>query len=246
MVLAKKKSRPQKKKTNLNPKRVSKRKQVRKKKIFSKKKPIIKTLSASPLTILLTGVPATGKTTLAKAWCQKMGWAYLSLNEMVEEQKLYSGVDEEDMAKVVRLTALETAANAWLRAQKGPCVVDGHLGCEIELDVMRVLVVRLNPNELAKRLEARGYIPSKVRENKMAELLDYCTVRAVQVYGAKKVYEMDETGKTPDKNLAEFAGFASAATPPDSFRPHVNWGDELFKEVDIYKSVIKEGHVHRT
>lgn len=196
--------------------------------------------------ILVTGVPGTGKTTLVKAWCEKEDWAYLGLNELVEEKKLYSGIDEEDMAKVARLPDLEKAANAWLNRQERPAVVESHLGCEIRLNVARVLVLRLHPDELARRLEARGYSPSKVRENKMAELLDYCTVRAIQIYGEKHVFEQDASRQTPEENRAVFSQFAASQTVPDSFKPHVNWGNELFKEVDVYRSIEPEGHVHKT
>ena len=43
--------------------------------------------------ILITGVPGTGKTTVAKLLSKKTGAALLEINKIVEVLKLYSGVD---------------------------------------------------------------------------------------------------------------------------------------------------------
>jgi adenylate kinase len=224
--------------------------------------------SSKPKTqvVLVTGVPATGKTTLCQAWCSREGGRFLPLNELVELQQLYSGIDEEDMAKVVRLPALEKAANEWIKEkskggqqidlgasrqsqsarptnQNYSLLIDGHLGCEIKLKVKCVLVLRLHPDELVKRLQARGYSPAKVATNKMTELLDYCTIQAIKNYGKAKVFELDVSGFTPAQTLDAFSKFMSSAKPDPRYKPHVDWSAQLFKEVDVYQPV-REGHVH--
>jgi adenylate kinase len=180
--------------------------------------------------ILLTGVPCTGKTSLARAWCAKSGWAFLPLGELVERKKLYSGVDMEDGTKIAKLKALEREANKIIKSSHSSILVEGHLGCEIKLNVSRVLVLRLQPDELASRLSARHYPKFKIEENRLAEMLDYCTVRSIQNYGEKKVYELDGSGSALGKNLARFASFASARAVPASFRPHADWSAQLFRE----------------
>lgn len=181
---------------------------------------------------LITGVPGTGKTTLSKAWCLESNWAYLSLNDLVEEKQLYTGIDSADMAKIVHMTSLKTEAAEWIEKQTKPCLVDGHLGCELRLPVDRVLVLRLHPGELVSRLEKRGYTPAKVHENKMAELLDYCTIRSLKTYRPAQVFEMDVTGLDARKMMARFGEFVGAEKPPSRFSPHVSWGDELLAEAE--------------
>ncbi|MDE1798575.1 MAG: adenylate kinase family protein [Candidatus Micrarchaeota archaeon] len=211
--------------------------------MVKKTKPV-KTKS-KPTAILITGVPGTGKTTLCQNWCAREGWVHLALNDLVENQGLYSGIDEEDMSKVVRLPAMEQAANQWLSKQVKPVLVDGHTGCEVRLNVSRVLVLRLHPGELARRLQARGYSPAKVQTNKMTELLDYCTVQSIRNYGAAKVFELDVSGNTEAQTLAAFAEFMKSKTPGPKFKPHVDWSAQLFKEVDVYRPPEPAGRVHR-
>lgn len=182
--------------------------------------------------LLITGVPGTGKTTLAQSWSKASGTPILQLNELVEQKELYSHVDSEDFAKVVRLPALAREANAWLAAQEGGCIVEGHLGCEMKLDVARVAVLRLNPQELEKRLSARGYVPTKVGENKMSELLDYCTVRSIQTYGEEKVYEIDMSGRgKPEQSFEDLGNLLAGVSASENLRPRISWSDELLEEV---------------
>ena len=184
-----------------------------------------------PLSILLTGVPGIGKTSLALAWCEQSDWAYLSLNDLVKTEGLYTGVDERDGAKVVELGKLEAAANEWLAAVHSPAIIEGHLGCDIRLKVDRVLVLRLHPDEVELRLRARLYNAYQLEENKMAELLDYCTIHSIKHYGSRRVYELDLTGCSLQQSVSALRQFAASAKPPAEFRPHVSWSDALLAHI---------------
>lgn len=187
--------------------------------------------SKKPLSILLTGVPGIGKTSLACEWCKQSNWAYLSLNDLVKTEGLYSGVDERDGAKVVELDKLEAAANDWLAAMHSPAIIEGHLGCDIRLKVERVLVLRLHPDEVESRLRARQYSAYQLEENKMAELLDYCTIHSIKHYGVRRVFELDMTGCSLEQGVAALRQFSQAARPGAEFRPHVSWNEALLAHI---------------
>lgn len=143
--------------------------------------------------ILITGVPGTGKTTVAKMVSQKTGAALLDINKVVNALSLYSHTDETDGAKVVRLAALEGELSAAIRAEKRSIIAEGHLGCEMKLPISKVIVLRCDPKVLRQRLASRGYSSAKVSENALSEALDYCTVLSEKKYSARKVWEIDTT-----------------------------------------------------
>ena len=146
--------------------------------------------------VLITGVPGTGKTTLAAAISKKSGAFLLEINELAELLGLYSHTDESDGAKVVRLPELARELSAAIKAEKKSVISEGHLGCEMKLPVQKVIVLRCDPKELRQRLASRNYPAAKLSQNALSEALDYCTVQSEKQYGAKKVWEIDTTGKT--------------------------------------------------
>ena len=150
-------------------------------------------------TLLITGVPGTGKTTAAKLLSEKTGAALLDINKIVEVARLYSGVDETDGAKLVRMKELQTELSSAIRSEKRSIIAEGHLGCEMKLPVSRVIVLRCEPKVLRQRMAARNYPPAKVSANALSEALDYCTILSDKNYGKKKVWEIDTTERSADE-----------------------------------------------
>ena len=176
---------------------------------------------------LITGVPGTGKTTLAHALCQKSKAALLEINELAELLGLYSHTDEEDGAKVVRLPELSRELSAAIKAEKKSIIAEGHLGCEVKLPVQKVIVLRCDPKELRARLASRNYPSGKLSQNALSEALDYCTVQSEKNYGAKKVWEIDTTGKT----LAQVQKTAEAVIAGKTKKhARVSFPDALMRE----------------
>ena len=62
----------------------------------------------------------------------------------------------------------------------------------------KVIVLRVRPEILQKRLEARDYSDSKIRENLEAEALGVCTAEAYDIYG-ENVCEVDVTDLTVEE-----------------------------------------------
>jgi adenylate kinase len=114
----------------------------------------------------LTGVPGTGKTSIAALLAQRHGARVVRLQEFALERGL---VGERDDARDTRLVDVDALA-ASLRDVEYD-VVEGHYAHEMDVD--RVVLLRCDPLVLVERLRARaGWSEAKVRENVEAEALD--------------------------------------------------------------------------
>ncbi len=149
--------------------------------------------------IALTGTPGTGKSTVAALLPHKV----IDINALVKGG-LNSGVDPErgcleaDMDGLeMRLNELDEAdADKAANAANGAniAILEGHIS---HYFADWAIVLRLNPNDLEKRLLARGYSERKVRENLEAEALDAILIEAVEF--CSRVDEIDTTGHTPSE-----------------------------------------------
>lgn len=136
------------------------------------------------VTILLTGTPGTGKSTVAKVFSSMTGFKLISINEEVEE---YLHIEEG--SKVVDLNKLSKKIKRLLEED---CIIEGHLAHLLGIDGV-VVVLRTHPKELKRRLKEKGFSKKKLEENLEAEALDVCLIESVERY--EGVYEIDTTGK---------------------------------------------------
>lgn len=121
--------------------------------------------------IALTGVPGAGKSTIANV-LRGRGENVYDLNALVKEHDLVLGTDRKRGSKDVDLPGLARLVKEL--DIEGTCIyLEGHLSHLLPVD--KAIVLRCHPNVLRKRLEARRWSASKVRENLEAEAMGIIT-----------------------------------------------------------------------
>lgn len=149
--------------------------------------------------IFLTGTPGTGKTTVSLLLEEQLPSQLIDMNQLVEDEKFYTGLDEERGYKVVDIPKMCRYLNEVIFKEKNInesyMVVEGHLS-HLCSGADMVIVLRTNPIILEGRLKFKGFKESKIRENLEAEALDICAFEAYQKY-KDRTQEIDTTGKNP-------------------------------------------------
>jgi adenylate kinase len=143
---------------------------------------------------VVTGTPGTGKTTVSKLLAKRVGARYLSLSRLVISRGLYSSVDRERRTKVIDFQTARPTVGEVLKEKNEVTVIDTHVPDAVPRgQVNRVMVLRCHPTVLETRLRKKGWSAIKIRENILAEILDACYTTATQYYGARKIFQLDNS-----------------------------------------------------
>ncbi|MCX8191219.1 MAG: hypothetical protein N3F06_00235, partial [Nitrososphaerales archaeon] len=96
-----------------------------------------------------------------------------------------------------------------------------------------IVVLRCSPWELMNRYVSRGYNEKKAKENVGAEILDVCLVEALKVFGKRKVYEIDTTGKTPEEVAEKIISLYNGEVKKEPIG--IDWLTKVVEAGDLHK-----------
>jgi adenylate kinase len=181
--------------------------------------------------VAVTGTPGTGKTSATEALERGAVDAFVGdggdgvddsevihLNDHVETDRLYTGVDESRESLVADLDGIEAwldeRENAEDRKEAETLLVESHLAHLLPAD--RVVVLRCHPEELTRRLSERGVEKSKASENAESEALDTVLSEAVSRHGTESVYEVDTIDRTPTEVGEAIAAVVAGERAPSA------------------------------
>ena len=161
--------------------------------------------------VAVTGTPGTGKTTAVErlAADYDTGLEVVHLNEVIREEGLTTGHDEERDSAIADLDAVAEYLDGM-----DDVLVESHLAHHVDAD--RVVVLRCRPEELSDRLTERGEPAPKAEENAESEALDVVLSEAVNRHGEGSVYEIDTTDRTPDEVAAAVAAVVVGEREPSA------------------------------
>lgn len=140
--------------------------------------------------IFITGTPCVGKTSIAS----KLNGRLFKINDLAIDNNFLLGVDEEKGYKIIDVEKLSDYVYSIINNYDGRLIFEGHLShlCQ---GASKVIVLRVRPDILKKRLEKRNYSKEKIQENLEAEALGVCLTEAYENYG-ENVQEVDVSDLT--------------------------------------------------
>ncbi len=141
--------------------------------------------------VVITGSPGVGKTFISRRLAKLYGLKYVSINDLILEYGLYTGIDEERESYIIdieRTREFIIESFDW-----DGLVVEGHV---VHLVVPSeyidlCIVLRLDPYTLFDRLLDKGFAYEKALENVQAEILDIVYREALKAYGPSKILHVD-------------------------------------------------------
>ncbi len=129
-------------------------------------------------TIIVSGTPCTGKTTIAKKLAKLLGYKYIDVKKIIKDNKLEDSYDKERKCKVIdtkKLNKYLIKVIKQAKKNKESLFIDSHLAHHLDpKQVDKCIITKCNLKTLKSRLKRRKYSKDKIRENLDCEIFDIC------------------------------------------------------------------------
>ena len=151
-------------------------------------------------TIIVTGTPGVGKSTVSMNLSLKLAVRHLDISKIAKEFDVIDRFDNERNTAIVNLNRLTNLLIEKIESSSTDVIVDGHLAPHIIPNhlVTVAIILRRNPQQIEEELKNRGYSDKKVKENVRCEILDVCLFDCINKYGKEKCHEIDITDEKMD------------------------------------------------
>ncbi|MFT4310177.1 MAG: AAA family ATPase [Candidatus Woesearchaeota archaeon] len=149
--------------------------------------------------IAISGIPCSGKTTLAKQLCAQFGWTYLDGKGILKEQEFVY----DPVAKTydVPVRSFVAYVKRRLKQVTYPVVIDSHMSHLLPM-VDVVVVCTTTQMVLAQRMKKRRYTKQKIKDNIEAHNFDICRIEA-QEMGHKRIISVDTSIGLTQKKIKD-------------------------------------------
>lgn len=191
-------------------------------------------------TIIVTGAPCTGKTSLGSRLAELLNIEFIDLPKIIEELKLYEYLDETSHEYIVDLRRLSSRLGTLLKSKK-TVIASVYPVKPRNITIKLAIVLRIRPDVLMRRLLDRGYPDWKIAENISAELVDKILHEAITKYGKEKIVQIDVTGRDMLHLSIDLFSAMSSMRIKD-LHMKVDWISELEKDgsiIDILRFLAK-------
>jgi adenylate kinase len=165
----------------------------------------------SPLRVYITGVPATGKTAVAKNLSDSLLLNYLEINSVVLDKGLFFGYDINRDSVIIDDELLTQELNAIITKENRLCLVGPIIPLKNVFDF--IIVLHCGITTLRQRFSARDYSENKIEENIEAEIMNIIYYDSIEFYSEKKVIEVHNDERTIEETCNEIISIISQHHP---------------------------------
>ncbi|EAN32485.1 AAA domain protein [Theileria parva strain Muguga] len=162
--------------------------------------------------VLVVGTPGCGKSTLCESVLKRLDEffssdpsesrhvTHLDIAKLIKEKRLFNEWDDEMDCSVYDEELLEKELSTY-NLSKGGFLVEFHSVEFFENEQFdRVYVLLTEIETLARRLEARNYSESKVKQNLQCEIFQTCLFDSYEVFDRYKVIPVDSNNEEDLEN----------------------------------------------
>ena len=153
-------------------------------------------------TIIISGTPGTGKSTLAKLISQKTDFKILDFKKILRENKLNENYDSKRKCYVVDTKKLNKTLIKIIKNSKNPLIIESHLSHFLPRKYVNLCIItKCDLIILKKRLVKRKYDSFKIKENLEAEIFNVCLDEAKRL--RHNILVVDTTKGVKNINLKD-------------------------------------------
>jgi broad-specificity NMP kinase len=149
----------------------------------------------------ITGVPGTGKTSIAKQLAQELNLKYLEVNDLVIQHDLYFGYDINRDTLIVDDELLIKRLKQEINLNNRICIAGGMIFENVLFDL--IIVVHSSIPTLRKRLLARSYDDDKMESNLESEIMNVIYYELLEYYSSDIIYEVMNDNRTVKETCDE-------------------------------------------
>ena len=153
------------------------------------------------LTVYITGVPGTGKSSVAKYLSKELNLMYLEINDLVKKYDLYFGYDINRETLIVDDELLIKKLKQELKSKDRVCITGGIVFEEALFDI--IILLHSSIPSLKMRLEARNYDKDKIESNLESEIMNVLYYELHEFNSSDIIFEVINDNRTVKETCSE-------------------------------------------
>jgi len=153
------------------------------------------------LILYITGVPGTGKTSIAKHLSQTLALKYLEINDLVKQNDLYYGYDINRDTLIVDDELLIKKLKQEIALNSRICVAGGIIFEDISFDL--IIVLHSSIPTLKRRFETRKYDEDKIESNLESEIMNVLYYELLEFNSSDIIHEVMNDKRTVEETCDE-------------------------------------------